>query len=220
MTQLMADAWARRILAILGGIALVGIVSVVRASIPDASGVLHGCYQMSDGQLRIIDSAVGGCRASELAVQWNQQGPQGPIGPPGPQGPQGVQGPKGLTGATGPQGPAGPPGPAGSSTLLYAWVTEHGFIVAQNGLTNYEHPGEGHYWLSFAGHNVTTCVAVPTVVHPANVPSDLYDPAFARINADYPSSDTIHVETYNVAAVGGKFHYDAGIQVILACPNN
>lgn len=220
MKHVMAEVWPRRALTMLAGIALVGIVSVVRASIPDANGVLHGCYQKNNGQLRIIDAAVDDCRPSEIAVQWNQQGPPGPIGPPGPQGPMGVQGPQGLNGAMGPQGPAGPPGPAGSSTLLYAWVTENGFIVAQNGLTNYEHPSEGHYWLSFAGHNVTTCAAVPTVVHPANTSSDLHDPAFARINADYPSSDTIHVETYNVAGIGGKFHYDAGIQVILACPNH
>jgi hypothetical protein len=214
MKQLMANVWARRTLMILGGFTLVGIVSVVRASIPDANGVLHGCYQKNNGQLRIIDPAVDDCRPSEIALQWSQQGP------PGPQGPMGLQGPQGAIGPMGLQGPAGPPGPAGSTTVLYAWVTENGFIVAQNGLTNWEHPSEGHYWLSFAGHNVTTCAAVPTVVHPANTDSDLHDPAFARINADYPSSDTIHVETYNVAAVGGKYHYDAGIQVILACPNN
>ena len=28
-------------------------------------------------------------RASEIAVQWNQQGPPGPMGPQGPQGPRG-----------------------------------------------------------------------------------------------------------------------------------
>jgi Collagen triple helix repeat (20 copies) len=83
------------------------------ASIPDSSGVIHGCYQKNVGNLRVIDPSAGdSCRPAEIALSWSQTGPQGP---PGPQGPTGLQGPKGDTGATGPAGPAGPPGPKGDT---------------------------------------------------------------------------------------------------------
>jgi collagen triple helix repeat protein len=120
--------------ALLGG-------GVAWATIPSADGVIHGCYQKSDGQLRVVDGGAA-CRASELALSWNQTGPQGlqgpkgdkgdtgatgPQGPPGAQGPQGEKGetgstgPQGVTGDTGPQGPPGPQGPsgAGGSAAIY-----------------------------------------------------------------------------------------------------
>jgi Collagen triple helix repeat (20 copies) len=114
-------------------------VGVATGSIPDSGGVIHGCYQKNEGQLRVIDSSQGdSCRPSETALSWNQQGPQGTAGPQGPkgdtgatgpQGPQGAtgdtgpQGPKGDTGATGPQGPqgatgdTGPQGPKGDTGM-------------------------------------------------------------------------------------------------------
>ena len=68
------------------------------ASIPDAAGIIHGCYNTTNGTQRIIDTAVESCRLGEKAIQWNQTGPQGP------QGPQGLQGPPGRKGDTGPAG--------------------------------------------------------------------------------------------------------------------
>ena len=58
---------------------------VVQASIPDSSGVIHGCYSKKDGSLRAIDTGSGGtCDAKkETALDWNQTGPQGPVGPAG-----------------------------------------------------------------------------------------------------------------------------------------
>lgn len=67
------------------------------ASIPDESGVLHGCLA-TNGLVRIIDTATQSCRSGETPISWNQQGPTGPQGP---------------AGQTGPAGPAGAPG-AGS----------------------------------------------------------------------------------------------------------
>jgi hypothetical protein len=81
------------------------------AAIPDAGGVIHGCYHVNgqgqvDGSanLRVIDPASTNkdgkaCKKDETALDWNQQGipgPQGPQGVPGPQGPQGPQGPPGA----------------------------------------------------------------------------------------------------------------------------
>jgi len=78
------------------------------ASIPDGSGVIHGCYKPSNRAttLKLIDTArTSQCPNGYDSVTWNQTGPQGPAGA------QGVQGPQGQTGATGSQGVAGPPGP-------------------------------------------------------------------------------------------------------------
>jgi hypothetical protein len=83
-------------------VVVVAAVSVAYASIPDSAGVIHGCYLKSNGQLRVIDSAVSSCTPAEVPLQWSQTGPQGPAGPQGPTGPQG------------PQGPVGPEGPDGS----------------------------------------------------------------------------------------------------------
>ena len=108
---------------------------VAWATIPSSGGVINGCYQKNDGQLRVVDTA-GACRASELALSWSQTGPQGAQGAQGPQGakgdtgatgaqgPQGEQGPRGfqgfqgLTGAQGPQGAQGPAGPAGAANAF------------------------------------------------------------------------------------------------------
>lgn len=66
--------------------------STALASVPDASGVIHGCYDNKTGIARIIDTATQACFAKEAAITWSQTGPVGPQGP---------------VGATGPQGPAG-----------------------------------------------------------------------------------------------------------------
>src|SRR5262249_60801045 len=41
-----------------------------------------GCYQRSNGALRIVDTGSGDCRAGEAALDWNVQGPPGPPSPP------------------------------------------------------------------------------------------------------------------------------------------
>jgi hypothetical protein len=56
------------------------------ASIPDASGIIHGCYNLSTGATRIIDTALTSCTIKEKALAWEQKGPQGPAGPVGPAG--------------------------------------------------------------------------------------------------------------------------------------
>ena len=76
------------ILAALGGI--------VGATIPDPSGVYHGC--LKNGNLRVIDSATESCKQNETPITWNQTGPDGIQGP---QGPQGIQGPQGAQRAAG-----------------------------------------------------------------------------------------------------------------------
>jgi collagen triple helix repeat protein len=108
--------------AAVGGIAY--------ASIPDASGVIHGCYRPTSGQLIVIKSNGKGCEKGWTPLNWNQTGPTGAIGPTGLTGPTGVTGPTGatgatgLTGATGPTGTTGVTGPTGpTGTLSSVYVT-------------------------------------------------------------------------------------------------
>jgi type VI protein secretion system component Hcp len=115
-----------------------GSVAFAADSTP-AGGVIHACYSLLGGSVRIV-SAGSSCNLLETSISWNQVGPQGPAGPAGVAGPtgaagatgaqgasgvqgpagvqgaMGLQGPQGVPGAPGPAGPPGPPGPAGTST--------------------------------------------------------------------------------------------------------
>jgi len=86
---------------------LAGVV-LTRATIPDAKGVIHACYNKSGGSIRVIDDSVTGCGANETSLNWNVPGAAGPSGPIGPQGPVGPSGPQGPAGPAGPQGALGP----------------------------------------------------------------------------------------------------------------
>jgi hypothetical protein len=86
--------------------ATIGGAVMVVATIPDPSGVIHGCYSRSGGNVRVIDDSVTGCKTGETALAWSVQGPQGPQGPAGPKGDTGATGATGDTGPTGPRGPS------------------------------------------------------------------------------------------------------------------
>lgn len=51
--------------------------AVVFASVPDGSGVIHGCYKNNTGVLSVIDSTTQTCASNETAITWNQQGQAG-----------------------------------------------------------------------------------------------------------------------------------------------
>ena len=73
------------------------MATVALAAIPDAGGVIHGCFRSNggngnEGALRVVDPALSSCSKQETAISWNQSGPQGPPGTPGPPGPQGPPG--------------------------------------------------------------------------------------------------------------------------------
>jgi hypothetical protein len=72
---------ARRVVLLLAVLLVAGVgVVVAYASIPDASGVIHGCYKKKNGQLRVVKSDDSQCRPSEKPISWSQTGPQGPPG--------------------------------------------------------------------------------------------------------------------------------------------
>src|SRR5438067_1359730 len=48
------------------------------ATIPDGSGMIHGCRKTVGGQLRVIDPGTGGtCLSSETTLNWPQTPAQG-----------------------------------------------------------------------------------------------------------------------------------------------
>lgn len=82
------------------------LAGATHAGVPDATGVIHGCFKTQSGQLRVSDPDDGvpvACDSdSETALQWNLSGPQGQTGPEGDKGPAGDAGPAGLPGTLGP----------------------------------------------------------------------------------------------------------------------
>lgn len=99
-------------------LAVAATVGTAAASIPDAGGMIHGCYIERTGQLRVIDTASPTCRSGEAALSWSQRGPQGLPGPPGQRGPEGPEGPTGPQGEEGEKGDRGEPGTPGVSAAI------------------------------------------------------------------------------------------------------
>jgi hypothetical protein len=92
--------WSRRVVTLTAALAaLAASVGVATATIPGSDGAISGCYNKTDGTLRVIDPAGQHCKATESPLTWNLSGPQGLPGPQGPQGPQGAPGPQGAQGS-------------------------------------------------------------------------------------------------------------------------
>ena len=177
MRRPMQQRW--RLLALGVGSVLVLSVGIAYAAIPDASGVINGCYVSGQGQLRVIDKDKGEtCKNNETAISWNQKGPKGDKGDKGDTGPQGPrarrarsarrgpqgrrarparrgsrarQAPTGAPGAQGGQGRAGPPGPQGRRPGRLDHV--HGQGVQPNGIFCFEISDQGVF-ITRAGHKV------------------------------------------------------------------
>jgi hypothetical protein len=85
----------RLLVTIAVGGAVFGIATAVQASIPDSSGVIHGCYAKagnpSQGALRVVDQGVP-CKPIENPLSWNAKGVSGATGPTGPSGPSAFTG--------------------------------------------------------------------------------------------------------------------------------
>ncbi len=74
----------------VAAMALLVVAGIAYATVPDASGIIHGCYRKGMGRLRVIDTdRAQTCLKTEVPLNWNQAGPQGPQGSTGPQGPPG-----------------------------------------------------------------------------------------------------------------------------------
>lgn len=67
------------LVAVIVGAAVAIAGGIAYATIPDSSGVIHGCYG-PNGLLRVIDDSSTACGSNEKSLTWNQTGPQGPAG--------------------------------------------------------------------------------------------------------------------------------------------
>jgi hypothetical protein len=111
--------------AVLGSLTLGGVAQAAGVlHVPGTDGIIHACYKVDDGKLRLIDPQQDQCKRDEAPLQWNQTGPQGV------KGDMGAQGIQGLKGDTGPQGPAGVNGAAGVSGYQQVVETNTAFTLA------------------------------------------------------------------------------------------
>lgn len=147
------SAVLRRTAALGAAPALAALAALAAdASIPDASGVIQGCYQRISGTLRVIDDAVATCDANETPLTWSQRGVPGPAGAPGAQRPP---------------GPAGPPGSPAARLLTTA--AGAGFTTIPCSKDNEAGPVHSVAFTKSAG-NVTQVQQKRPAVHPPAVP--------------------------------------------------
>lgn len=78
----------RRLIGVVACVVLFAVAGIAYAAIPGTDGIIHGCYQKTNGALRVIDPAARqACGSTEKSLDWNQVGQQGAAGPQGPAGP-------------------------------------------------------------------------------------------------------------------------------------
>jgi hypothetical protein len=186
--KLPASRAARLVVAACVVVSFGVLAAVVQASIPDSSGVIHGCYQTNDSThnggaaLQIIDSnSTATCKENQTAIQWNQQGPPGTsvtnttvtvgdgtacnsLGGAKFQVGTGTptyacNGQQGNIGPRGPQGPAGT-GPVSQSCESGSFVT--GFDGSGNIICSCPHTG---YSFTMTAFVTGTLQAWPAEVH-------------------------------------------------------
>jgi hypothetical protein len=58
----------------IGALFLMTSSSAARAGIPSSTGVISACYNIINGDLRVIDPTLGQCRTNENAITWSQGG--------------------------------------------------------------------------------------------------------------------------------------------------
>ena len=103
--------------------ALGGGAYAAASSIPGADGVIHTCYQVKKGAVRVVPAGKK-CAKGERALAFNQLGAQGLAGTPGGAG---------AAGAKGEPGPQGP-GATSLSTTLAQGAGKTTLATLNNGL--------------------------------------------------------------------------------------
>jgi hypothetical protein len=100
----------RPLVAVMLGIALAGCVVAGRAAygaMSAAQSQINACYKPSTGALYLAGAKAGvkkstraGCRAGDVAISWNVEGPAGKDGAPGKDGEPGTNGVNGKDGVS------------------------------------------------------------------------------------------------------------------------
>lgn len=216
---------SRLLLALAVGAAVFGIATAVQASIPDASGVIHGCYNTSlahgnpTGALRVIDTAKpnGTCASWETPLNWKAMGVTGPTGATGPTGPTGPvgptgagttgpTGPAGVTGATGPSGQRGATGPTGAGSDPQVITGDKDMTLPQPGfasimsvhLTGTQVAGGRIYFTIRATDGGSQIATEEGVIQWLATPNS--------VTCTVQSVDTLHLGTVNAGCTPGFFN--------------
>ena len=192
--------------------AILVCAAVAYATIPDAAGVIHGCYNTVNGNLRVIDVGAGQtCKPVEAPLSWNQAGAPGAPGIPGAPGETGPQGPQGPEGPAGPEGPQGPPGTA----LAYAHVNPDGSFDQDSGNISVRHSGfPGMYCIGITGG--VPQVAVASLDSLPNVGGSVQAGVFpASICAGFPDASQIMVITRPHQQDGGSAGADRAFYILI-----
>jgi hypothetical protein len=126
--------------AVVGALLATALAAGIASAIPGAGGVINGCYQKNEGQLRVIDPGINSCRPSEVAIVWNEQGVAGVKGDKGDLGAPGRDGLDGLDGTSVTVEPEAPGAncAAGGAKLTAA----NGVAYVCNALQGEPDPGE------------------------------------------------------------------------------
>ncbi len=134
---------------------VVGGIAYAASSPIDNAGVIHGCYNPSNGAISLKTGAACPLKGKTTPISWNSQGVQGIQGiqgVPGANGNDGAPGVKGDTGDQGIQGPIGDDGaqgPAGSSEVAVIRVIPLNTYSAPWGIyrsQDFEGSAFGDYW--------------------------------------------------------------------------
>jgi len=199
----------RRLL--LAGVAVaagVVVAGIAYAAIPGPGGVIQGCYQKSNGSLRVIGTnpTVGGgsCSPGEQPVSWSQSGQVGPTGSTG------------ATGATGATGETGATGPAGTNDVRFAVVEGDGTLVFGSAGTTARRFQVGGYTVRF-DRDVTRCAYTATQ-GAASSPGGVFIPVTFSLSR---SGSTNQQNEVNVTVIDGRAGFgptlDASFHLIVAC---
>jgi hypothetical protein len=193
----------KRLLSVALGVAVGAAIAggIVWAAIP-AGVVINGCYQKSEGNLRVLDSATAACRPSELPISWNQAGLQGAQGPKGDrgdtgargsQGEPGPQGAKGADGAAGPTGAKGDKGDPGNLALAGRSCAEGAFVTGfdQKGDLVCVAPGGGGG--GGGGEPSGIVVSPPQLDFPSIPVAGVSEPAFVTLTNPGPVDVTVSI---------------------------
>jgi hypothetical protein len=157
---------------------------IAYATIPQSSGVIHGCYQTSGGSLRVIGTnpTVGGgkCSPGETALDWNQTGPQGEAG----------------------------------TAVAFASVSRLGDVAAAGSknvsAANVTHPADGLYCFGGLGFTPRSVVVTPISGIDANLNPTFLDTIATAVVVFPPDTtafgcadtDTVRVRTVAVSSPG------------------
>jgi hypothetical protein len=187
----------------IGVLMIGGTAFAVSSSIPDANGIIHGCYD-SGGNVKVIDTSVtSACPKGYTALNWNYLGPQGQTGATGPQGPAGATGATGATGSTGAQGPAGiSVGVSGSSETVVPLTTAN---VAVPVMSSPAAPVAGDYYVS---STILTIISTGDYVACTLANSS---------GGNFAVSGPVSQESYNTLAVVGDIQLTAGSTATIYC---